>query len=154
MPYTVKGMDVSFSGLLTYAENKIAQAGSYSGRTESGPGFEMVLIITENYGGKSIEGGLSVQEDGLKKPFYIETAKKLDAIRAEIDLLYPCAKQGETRPLGEGVLQHSTNEDWLCDQSDKLASRSYGRSVLLTSLLIALDSRCNDMGHHVSYLRK
>jgi adenine-specific DNA-methyltransferase len=76
---------------------------------------------TENYGGE-YNNGLSVQSDGLKKPFYIDVTRKLDSVRDEIDKLYPN------------------------DCVDK--------SVLLTSLLVALDGRCNDLGHHVSYLRK
>lgn len=77
--------------------------------------------FTENYGGL-YNNGSSIQSDGLKRPFYIEVTRKLDAIREEIDNLYPN------------------------DCVDK--------SVLLTSLLLALDSRCNDMGHQASYLKK
>ena len=130
---------------------------------------------SENYGGKSTEGGLSIQDDGLKKPFYIETARKLDAIREEIDKLYPCLKGtvssrtrrvpilSSTPPTGvraslrdlrspsiKGVV--NSRIPWIGDITrDQCQIR---RSILLTSLLIALDSRCNDMGHQVSYLRK
>jgi adenine-specific DNA-methyltransferase len=76
--------------------------------------------FSENYGG-FYNNGSTVQSDGLKRPFYIEVARKLDAIRDEIDKLYDT------------------------DCIDK--------SVLLTALLLALDNRCNDMGHQVSYLK-
>lgn len=42
--------------------------------------------FTEHYGGHS-NGGLSVQPDGLKKPWQIHNTRKLDAIRDEIDRL-------------------------------------------------------------------
>ena len=42
--------------------------------------------FTENYGGKP-NGGSSVQDDGLKKPWQIHNTRRLDAIREEIDLL-------------------------------------------------------------------
>jgi adenine-specific DNA-methyltransferase len=76
--------------------------------------------FTETYGGEWNDG-TSVQSDGLKRPFYIDVTRKLDAIRDEIDKMYPN------------------------DCVDK--------SILLTSLLIALDSRCNDLGHQVAYLK-
>ena len=108
---------------------------------------------SENYGGKSTEGGLSIQDDGLKKPFYIETARKLDAIREEIDKLYPCLPiLSSVPPTGVRAslrdLRSPSIEDITRDQCQ------IRRSILLTSLLIGLDSRCNDMGHQVSYLRK
>lgn len=76
--------------------------------------------FSENYGGID-NNGTSVQSDGLKRPFQMHVTEKLDAIRTEIDNLYPT------------------------DCVDK--------SVLLTSLMLALDIVCNDMGHHVSYLK-
>lgn len=76
---------------------------------------------TENYGGH-YNNGLSLQADGYKKPFYIDVSMKLDAIRDEIDILYPVD--------------------------------CVNKSILITSLLNALDDRCNDLGHHVSYLKK
>lgn len=42
--------------------------------------------FTQHYGGES-NGGSSVQEDGLKKPWQIHNTRKLDAIREEIDNL-------------------------------------------------------------------
>ncbi|MBI4280808.1 DNA adenine methylase [Candidatus Uhrbacteria bacterium] len=42
--------------------------------------------FTEHYGGLP-NAGSSIQSDGLKKPWQIHNAKKLDAIRAEIDNL-------------------------------------------------------------------
>jgi adenine-specific DNA-methyltransferase len=76
--------------------------------------------FTEHYGGE-YNNGSTIQCDGLKRPFYIDVARKLDAIRDEIDKLYP--------------------------------TDCVNKSVLLTSLLLALDYRCNDMGHQVSYLK-
>jgi adenine-specific DNA-methyltransferase len=76
--------------------------------------------FTENYGGE-YNNGSTIQNDGTKKPFYIDVTRKLDAIRDEIDKLYP--------------------------------TDCVNKSVLLTSLLLALDPRCNDMGHQVSYLK-
>jgi adenine-specific DNA-methyltransferase len=73
-----------------------------------------------NYGGYDRDGS-SIQEDGFKRPFQMHVTEKLDAIRNEIDILYPM------------------------DCIDK--------SVLLTSLLLALDNVSNDMGHQVSYLK-
>ncbi len=43
--------------------------------------------FSENYGGFVDDLGFSVGQDGLKKPFQIHNANKLDAIRNEIDLL-------------------------------------------------------------------
>jgi adenine-specific DNA-methyltransferase len=77
--------------------------------------------FTENYGSE-YNNGSTIQLDGTKRPFYIEVTRKLDAIRTEIDKLYP--------------------------------NECVDKSVLLTSLLLALDSKCNDMGHQVSYLKK
>ncbi len=76
--------------------------------------------FSQNYGGID-NNGTSIQSDGLKRPFQMHVTEKLDAIRNEIDNLYPT------------------------DCVDK--------SVLLTSLMLALDNVCNDMGHHVSYLK-
>lgn len=76
--------------------------------------------FTQNYGGE-YNNGSTIQNDGTKRPFYIEVTQKLDSIREEIDNIY------------------ST------DCVDK--------SVVLSSLLLALDPRCNDMGHQVSYLK-
>lgn len=76
--------------------------------------------FSENYGGKD-NNGTSIQNDGLKRPFQLHVTEKLDAIRNEMDILYPD------------------------DCVDK--------SVLLSSLMLALDNVCNDMGHHVSYLK-
>lgn len=76
--------------------------------------------FTENYGSE-YNNGSTIQLDGTKRPFYIEVTRKLDAIRTEIDKLYPI--------------------------------ECVDKSVLLTSLLLALDARCNDMGHQVSYLK-
>jgi len=42
--------------------------------------------FTENYGG-SPNDGLSIQSDGLKKPWQVHNTRKLDAIREEIDRL-------------------------------------------------------------------
>ncbi len=42
--------------------------------------------FTEHYGGDS-NGGLSIQKDGLKKPWQRHNTRKLDAIRQEIDNL-------------------------------------------------------------------
>jgi len=42
--------------------------------------------FTEHYGG-DVNGGVSVQHDGLKKPWQAHNTRKLDAIRAEIDNL-------------------------------------------------------------------
>lgn len=42
--------------------------------------------FTENYGGYA-NGGMSIQSDGLKKPWQIHNTKKLDAIRLEIENL-------------------------------------------------------------------
>jgi len=42
--------------------------------------------FTQNYGGQP-NGGKSVQEDGLKKPWQIKNTRKLDAIREEINRL-------------------------------------------------------------------
>lgn len=76
--------------------------------------------FSESYGGLAISNS-SVQEDGLKRPFQMHVTEKLDAIREEIDNMYPS------------------------DCTDK--------SVLLTSLMLALDNVCNDLGHHASYLK-
>lgn len=76
--------------------------------------------FSENYGGIN-NNGTSIQSDGLKRPFQMHVTEKLDAIRNEIDCLYP--------------------------------TECVDKSVLLTSLMLALDNVCNDMGHHVSYLK-
>lgn len=74
--------------------------------------------FTENYGGLP-NNKKSIQKDGLKKPFQIHNAKKLDGIREEIDNLN----------LGE-----------------------IEKSVLLTSLILALDKVDSTIGHYASYL--
>jgi len=76
--------------------------------------------FTENYGGE-YNNGSTVQTDSTRRPFYVDVTRKLDAVRDELDKLYP--------------------------------NESVDKSVLLTSLLLALDPRCNDMGHQVSYLK-
>jgi len=44
--------------------------------------------------------------------------------------------------------------DVIRDEIDKIYPKDcVNKSILITSLLIALDSRCNDMGHQVSYLK-
>lgn len=42
--------------------------------------------FTQHYGGLA-NGGVSVQSDGLKKPWQVHNTRKLDAIREEIDML-------------------------------------------------------------------
>ena len=42
--------------------------------------------FTEHYGGRA-NGGISIQADGLKKPWQIHNTRRLDAIREEIDNL-------------------------------------------------------------------
>lgn len=76
--------------------------------------------FTDNYGG-SAEVKESASEDGLKKPFQIQNTQKLDAIRAEIEIL---------------------NLD------------NVEKSVLLASLILALDKVDSTLGHHASYLNK
>ncbi len=75
--------------------------------------------FTENYGGLS-NGGVSVQQDGLKKPWQIHNTRKLDAIREEID---------------------------------QMGLDEVERSIALTSLILALDSVDNTLGHYAAYLR-
>lgn len=43
--------------------------------------------FSENYGGELKDGQISLGRDGLKKPFQMHNANKLDAIRDEIDIL-------------------------------------------------------------------
>jgi adenine-specific DNA-methyltransferase len=43
--------------------------------------------FSEHYGGEVMKGGISRGGDGLKKPFQMHNANKLDAIREEIDRL-------------------------------------------------------------------
>ncbi len=43
--------------------------------------------FTDHYGGNA-NGGCSIQEDGLKKPWQRHNTRKLDAIREEIDVLH------------------------------------------------------------------
>ena len=96
--------------------NKIEKQIDYLNKLEPKRGW-----YTENYGGE-YNNGMSLQNDGYKKPFYINVSMKLDAIRDEIDVLYP--------------------------------EECIDKSILITSLMKALDLRCNDLGHHVSYLKK
>lgn len=74
--------------------------------------------FTEHYGGES-NGGCSVSEDGLKKPWQKHNTRRLDAIREEID---------------------------------RLSLPDVERSVLLASLVLALDEVESTLGHFASYL--
>jgi adenine-specific DNA-methyltransferase len=74
--------------------------------------------FTENYGGEP-NGGCSVSEDGLKKPWQKHNTRRLDSIREEID---------------------------------RLTLSDVERSVLLTSLILALDEVESTLGHFASYL--
>ena len=74
--------------------------------------------FTEHYGGES-NGGHSVSDDGLKKPWQKHNTRRLDAIRLEID---------------------------------RLTLSEIERSVLLTSLIFALDEVDSTLGHFASYL--
>ncbi len=76
--------------------------------------------FTQHYGGEDNDG-LSVQEDGLKKPWQKHNTMKLDAIREEIE---------------------------------RMALDEVEEAVLLTSLILALDSVDNTLGHYASYLNK
>jgi len=76
--------------------------------------------FSKHYGGNE-NNGLSIQSDGLKKPFQIHNTRKLDAVREEIDKIYK--------------------------------NDSVEKSVILTSLILALDKVQNDLGHQVSYLK-
>jgi adenine-specific DNA-methyltransferase len=59
---------------------------------------------------------------------------------------------GKKRPFYVDVTRKL---DSIRDEIDKLYPIDcVNKSVLLTSLLLALDPRCNDMGHQVSYLKK
>lgn len=78
--------------------------------------------FTENYGGKDTCGS-SIQEDGKKKIWQLHVTQKLDAIRTKI-------------------------EEWL----DINKINKIEHSVLLTSLIIALDKVDSTLGHQVSYL--
>jgi len=75
---------------------------------------------TKHYGGKE-NGGVSVQEDGRKRPWQEHNTMKLGAIREEIE---------------------------------HLGLSSIEKSVVLTSLILALDSVDNTIGHHTLYLRE
>jgi adenine-specific DNA-methyltransferase len=74
--------------------------------------------FTENYGGEP-NGGSSISEDGLKKPWQKHNTRRLDSIRDEID---------------------------------RLTVSDVERSVLLTSLILALDEVESTLGHFASYL--
>ncbi len=74
--------------------------------------------FTEHYGGEP-NGGNSVSDDGLKKPWQTHNTRRLDAIRIEID---------------------------------QLSISEIERSVLLTSLILALDAVDSTLGHFASYL--
>ena len=74
--------------------------------------------FTEYYGGEA-NGGCSVSDDGLKKPWQKHNTRRLDAIREAID---------------------------------RLALSDVERSVLLASLILALDEVESTMGHFASYL--
>ncbi|HAP39102.1 MAG TPA: DNA methyltransferase [Nitrospira sp.] len=74
--------------------------------------------FTEHYGGEP-NGGCSVQQDGLKKPWQRHNTRKLDGIRQEIE------------HLGLGRVE---------------------KSVVLASLILALDRVDSTLGHFVSYL--
>ena len=74
--------------------------------------------FTENYGGEP-NGGCSVSDDGLKKPWQKHNTRRLDSIRDEID---------------------------------RLTVSDIERSVLLTSLILALDEVESTLGHFASYL--
>lgn len=74
--------------------------------------------FTENYGGEP-NGGCSVSDDGLKKPWQKHNTRRLDSIREEID---------------------------------RLTLSDVERSVLLTSLILALDEVESTLGHFASYL--
>jgi len=76
--------------------------------------------FTENYGGLP-NGGSSIGDDGLKKPWQKHNTRRLDAIRDEIDTLH----------LPE-----------------------IEESVLLSSLILALDSVDSTLGHFASYLNE
>lgn len=76
--------------------------------------------FSENYGGEP-NGGSAIQEDGRKRIWQLHNAKKLDAIREEID---------------------------------KIVKDKIEKSVLLTSLIMAMDKVDSSVGHQVSYLKK
>lgn len=76
--------------------------------------------FAKNYGGEDV-GGRSVGLDGKKKPLLMSNARKLDAIRSEID---------------------------------KISSAEIEKSILLTSLINAVDKVENTLGHQVAYLSK
>lgn len=79
--------------------------------------------FTKTYGGKNINGE-SVQEDGKKRIWQVHVTKKLDAIRKKI-------------------------EEW---KSEGKISK-IEESVLLTSLILALDKVDSTLGHQVAYLK-
>ncbi len=80
--------------------------------------------FTEHYGGDGSKE-CSMGADGLKKPWQLHNTRRLDAIRIEIDRL---EKQAEIS--------------------------SVERSVLLTSLIHALDEVDSTLGHYASYLNE
>ena len=75
--------------------------------------------FTQHYGGQP-NGGCAIQSDGRKKPWQAHNARKLDAIRQEIEIL-------DLNPID--------------------------KSVVLTSLILALDRVDSTLGHYASYLR-
>jgi len=74
--------------------------------------------FTDHYGGEP-NGGCSVSNDGLKKPWQKHNTRRLDAIREEID---------------------------------RLKLSNVEQSVLLASLILALDEVESTLGHFASYL--
>lgn len=80
--------------------------------------------FSEYYGGLD-NNGSSVQEDGRKRIWQIHNTMKLDAIRETID-------------------------HW--DREGRISA--IDKSVLLTSLILALDKVDSSLGHQVSYLNK
>jgi len=74
--------------------------------------------FTENYGGEP-NGGCSISDDGLKKPWQKHNTRRLDSIREEIG---------------------------------RLTLSDVERSVLLGSLILALDEVESTLGHFASYL--
>jgi len=79
--------------------------------------------FSKYYGGANNDG-TSIQSDGLKRIWQIHVTEKLDALRSEIDLWYSTGRIS-----------------------------SIDKSVLLTSLILALDRVDSTLGHQVSYLR-
>jgi len=79
--------------------------------------------FTRTYGGENING-TSIQEDGKKRIWQVHVTEKLDGIRKKI-------------------------QEW---KNDGKISK-IEQSVLLTSLILALDSVDSTLGHQVSYLK-